>query len=196
MNIEEFAMIKKDAKPLWKEYTAACKKNPKDKFLKDMKAVYNQLKCGRKVIDIYKVFERATINHKFEPKLAIALATNKTVYLRYYKTGRASFRPDRWGRSKEILILPEGIFPKIPDSNFQQYENHKEFEAPVPAIPASIRPKGNLDEYYVLWEVEEWKPIPPKDPYLLRRLTNNMFVVVAAWNLTELERSVMRGRVW
>lgn len=50
-------------------------------------------------------------------------------------------------------------------------------------------------DYYILWEVDEWKKVPPVDPYLLRRITSNFFVVLAGWNLTELERAAMAGRM-
>jgi hypothetical protein len=31
------------------------------------------------------------------------------------------------------------------------------------------------------------------DPILLQRLSKNLFVVIAAWNTTPLERSILRG---
>ena len=34
-----------------------------------------------------------------------------------------------------------------------------------------------------------------RDPYLLRRINENLFVVLASWDLTELERAVMEGYV-
>lgn len=45
------------------------------------------------------------------------------------------------------------------------------------------------------WEVEKWKPVPPRDPILVKRLTPNLFGVLATWNLTELERAIIRGRI-
>ncbi len=59
-----------------------------------------------------------------------------------------------------------------------------------------LLPKGSNENYYVLWEVDHWTREPPRDPYLLRRITDNMFVVIAAWNLTDLERAVIKGRTW
>jgi len=44
-------------------------------------------------------------------------------------------------------------------------------------------------------EVEKWKPLPPKDPILLKRLTPNLFGVLATWDLTNLERAIIRGRI-
>jgi hypothetical protein len=199
MNIEKFSMAREKAEKLWKEYVAACKDNPKDKFLNDMKKVYSQLKSGRKVVDINKIFEASLVNEKYEPKLAIAKAMNKEISMEYWENGTVLFSNGRgkWGRTTTDDIVISNIFPKLPREQWDgQYSNRKNRKAPVPAIPASIRPKGSLEGYYILWEVEKWAKIPPKDPYLLRRITPNMFVVVAGWNLSELERAVMRGRIY
>ena len=35
----------------------------------------------------------------------------------------------------------------------------------------------------------------PRDPMLLKKLTPNLYGVLATWNLTELERAIIRGRL-
>lgn len=69
----------------------------------------------------------------------------------------------------------------------------------VPMIPADVRPVGNIGRFHVLWEVDHWTSQPhgsstPRDPYLLRHLGGALYAIVAAWNLTDLERAVMEGR--
>ena len=189
IELSEFQMTRFEAQKKWREYTAACKDNPGDKFLQDMKALYNQLKCGRKVIDINKVMVRGGTFETGEPRLAILRADFSKVYLYYSSNGtvRMKHHENWWKFSGSIDIRFTNMFPKIPE------DRHRETIAPK--IPASLRPKGRLSSYWVLWEVEEWKPVPPIDPYLLRRLTPNMFVVVAGWNLTELERAAIAGRI-
>lgn len=202
MEVETFALDRKEAHKLWREYVATCKDNPKDKFLEDMKKVYHQLKCGQKVIDIYTIFQRSGLNFNGEPRLAIARATTKTIHCFYRYNGQVVFvdKLSKWSNNSwnEIdAIRIKNTFPEIPKEKRQQYESGIRLEAPVPSIPASLRPKGKLNNnYYILWEVEKWTRIIPRDPYLLRRLTENMFVVVVAWKLTDLERAVMKGRVW
>lgn len=200
MDIETFGASKEEAKKLWKDYVEACKKNPKDKFLQDMKNVYNQLRQGRKVVDMNTVFQRSGLTFNSEPRLAIALASEKKVTCIYQKDGTVKFlntHAQSWDTSahKQDVVI-KGIFPEIPKDKLRQFQSELTLETIVPKIPASIRPEGNLENYYVLWEVDEWKLAPPKDPYLLRRINNNIFVVVAGWDLSELERAVMRGRVW
>jgi hypothetical protein len=58
-------------------------------------------------------------------------------------------------------------------------------------LPPSIKPsEASLKHYHILWEAE-WENAPPVDPYLLRRISANLFVVIASWDLTPLERAVM-----
>jgi hypothetical protein len=204
MKIEEFSLKRRKAYELWKEYSAALKRNPKDEFLKDMKAVYTQLKSGRKVVDITNVIQKAGLKEDYSPRLAIAPANARICFCLYRHDGLMKFSGkmfDRYNTSVEDVAI-RNTMPKIPDKEFLNVtwegDKEKRWTAPVPVIPASIRPSKYSKQwtnYYVLWEVENWKPEPPKDPYLLRRLTRNMFVVVAGWNLTELERAVMKGRL-
>jgi hypothetical protein len=59
----------------------------------------------------------------------------------------------------------------------------------VPPIPPRFRP-GQPDRYHILWEAE-WAKVPPRDPALLRALGDGLYVVLAVWDLTELERAVL-----
>lgn len=205
IELSEFEMTRFEAQEKWREYTKACKDNPGDEFLQDMKALYNQLKCGRKVIDINKVMKRGGTFDTGEPRLAILRADYDVVYLNYDKDGTVTMKIwNDWGFRKTIDFRFRDIFPALDDElcDFRKNWEGKTFRKDyihrktiAPKIPASLRPKGRLSNYWILWEVEEWKPVPPIDPYLLRRLTPNMFVVVAGWNLTELERAAIAGRI-
>jgi hypothetical protein len=65
----------------------------------------------------------------------------------------------------------------------------------TPIVPLNVRPKRGLENYHVLWEAE-WQPVPPGDPYLLRRIgRSDAWLVVAAWHLTEIERAVLATRM-
>jgi len=62
----------------------------------------------------------------------------------------------------------------------------------VPLIPPGIRPRPrNARHRHILWEVEEWAPVPPVDPALIRHLCGDLWIVQATWNLTALERYVL-----
>lgn len=102
---------------------------------------------------------------------------------------------------KEWAKFTEEEYNKLPMWNRDWIKN-KLIKTKVPVVPAQFLPRGKLDNYYILWEVEDWENIPPrkdpipprKDPILLKRISNNLFAVLAVWKLTKLEQSIIRGR--
>ena len=65
----------------------------------------------------------------------------------------------------------------------------------VPLIPLPLRPKRGLENYHVLWEAE-WTGKVPFDPMLLRRIGRaDLWLVVAGWDLTEVERAALATRL-
>lgn len=73
-----------------------------------------------------------------------------------------------------------------------------EYKATVPEIPFHLRPNGDAENYFILWEVEKWeelwrRPITPGDPLLLERIAHPIYVVVAQWDLTELEKRILES---
>lgn len=63
----------------------------------------------------------------------------------------------------------------------------------VPNVPPRFRRRG-WERLHILWEVERWEPIPPRDPALLRHIRGDMWAVLAVWDLTEIERHVLGQR--
>lgn len=191
---------KTKATELWHEYKAAAKAY-KDPVYADLQKIYNQVKNGNKVVDIGKVIAKGGVHENFHPKLAIAKATNKQVWCRYRESGTVEYynQNNYWLRACDISIvkcLPQIPKEKLPKVSWGRgYDDEFKLTAPIPIIPAKLRPKTLTDDYYILWEVDVWQMIPPTDPYLLRRITKNMFVVLAGWDLTEIEKSAMAGRM-
>jgi hypothetical protein len=65
----------------------------------------------------------------------------------------------------------------------------------VPTVPPDLRPAGGLGGYHILWEVESWQAAqPPRDPALLKWIGGDLWAVLAVWDLTELERLILKGR--
>jgi len=57
-------------------------------------------------------------------------------------------------------------------------------------MPPQFRPPAaELKNYHVLWEAD-WTAIP-RDPMLLRRIGKDAWVVLAAWDLTDIEMNVL-----
>lgn len=198
MDVAQFEVTQKEAAEQWKLYRDACKLNPKDAFSQDMKACYNQLKQGRKIIDMDETMKRGGLNMKGEPRLAVCRADALYCILYIKEDGTYRFTAGQDRRKVYVDDFTTSIFPKLTSQQIKEKGGDYWgliLRTVVPAIPPICKPKANLENYHVLWEVDEWKIIPPKDPYLLKRIHGNIFVVLAGWNLSELERAVMKGRL-
>ncbi len=193
--LKTITMAKEKAKKEWKTYSELLKKR-KEKYLKEMKTAYWHLSKGRKIIDAYEVFKTTGISEKKEPRLAIAPADATKIYFKKWREGDGRFTTDERGnRNNSQVYLPEKTFPKWPYARGSRWQLKDELiTTTVPIIPAQLLPNGKLSRYYLLWEVEDWQSAP-KDPILLKRLSRNLFTVLATWNLTKLERAVVMGRV-
>lgn len=103
-----------------------------------------------------------------------------------------SVREEIVRRAKNAAGFPvcEGCFPGQKDRG-----RWNAAQATLPLIPLHLRPQRALANYHILWEAE-WTRIPPRDPYLLRRIGNaDLWLVVAHWDLTEVERGALATRV-
>jgi hypothetical protein len=83
----------------------------------------------------------------------------------------------------------------FPAGTFASKERRWRGEALVPVPPLNLRPRRGLMNYHVLWEAE-WSRIAPSDPYLLRRIGKaDMWLVVAMWELTPVEKAALATRL-
>ena len=204
--VKPIAKAKEEAEADYKKYSDLVKKR-KESYVEDLKKLNYHLKEGRKVLNIYDVFRAGPRDEEGRPKLAIGRADQKTVQFqeRAQGGGRFTQKSSAWEVTKECVILPDGTFPvsMIENENGEEVPREnwrlRKWETAAPIVPADYLPEGSLSNYYVLWEVEEgaWKDakIPPRDPFLLRRISPNMFVIFAEWDLTDLERAVLEGRL-
>ncbi len=193
-------MDKEEAKKHYEEYLEVVKVR-KEKYLEELKNLYRHLSEGAKVIDIYEAFKQAGVNEMGEPKLGIAPANCKEIMFVKESLGAGRFAEDRWDRGKTIVSLPSRTFPDWGveitnvEKNWSQIVRET-VKAKVPVIPATLLPDSkSLDGYYVLFEVAEWNEVPQKkDPYLLKRINANAFVVLAEWDVSAVELAIMRGQ--
>jgi hypothetical protein len=182
----------------------------KEEIYRDMLKVYGHLQHGKKIIDIFESFKKAGVNADGDPKLAICRADAKECFCQKHEDGSAIFSTDSNINHRDIvrktlldIKLPARTFQwqkKDPAGSWPRYWNIKneKIKTLVPIIPAKIlvnEVKVLLRNFHILWEVDEWKPIPPKDPILLKQLTPNLFGVLATWNLSKLEQAIIRGRI-
>lgn len=194
--IKTIKMPKEQAKEEWKKYCEVLKTR-KEKYLKVMKDAHYQMKEGNELIDIYKVMKKAGLNENNEPRLAIARADISKVT--FCKTDEGCGNFEMGGASKDDVNLPQKIFGvhwKREDGaadNSWRIEN-KRIRTKVPVVPIELLPNGDLSNYYILWESTEWEELPEtKDPFLMKRISENLFAILGSWDLTELEQSIISG---
>lgn len=159
---------------------------------------YKLIAQGKLVINARASILAAGLAEDGLPKLAIARATAQFCFLTMNgQAGTCNFQDNNRGpTNRNRVVLDPGFgrqswySPGAPN-----YVRQKDAKAAMPIIPPQHRPKRGLDNYHVLWEAE-WTPTPPRDPLLLRRIGgSDMWVVVAAWDLTEVERAAMSSRM-
>ena len=211
MEIDKIQVPEEIAKKEYKEYSALVKKRH-DSYLKEIKKCMYELKQGRKLIDIYKVMEKSSLNKDYQPKIAIARADWKEVIFCKQDEGRGFFsntKNKNWANKKQgdIDLQPKTFcnWPRTKSDLKTEKRTYKidntwdiqtqHIKTKVPIIPAQLMPEGELSNYYVLWEVQRWEDLPEtKDPLLLKRITENLFVILGAWDVTPLEQSIIKGR--
>jgi hypothetical protein len=168
---------------------------------------FEALAKGEKLIDLDEVMAKCPLDHKSRPKLAIARHDRKQVKFEWGSfTSRATFHTD-FGRPGEVRNPLESLTVRVNMGREHRQTNSQgnivrvEGYALVPMIPLDVRPNTGVPEKaFILWEVEQWSDrrldaTPDTDPYLLKHITGSLYAVVAEWDLTELEKSIMRGRV-
>lgn len=121
------------------------------------------------------------------------------VWIEWHATNdRAWFRSTEYGWEREAgfrgitVSVPMGRRPPIQTGELTG-------TAMVPLVPPAQKGPRNLANHFVLWEVEQWamprqRPRADYDPYLLRHLAGDLYMVVAEWDLTEVERAIMGQR--
>lgn len=170
-------------------------------------AGYRALSQGKTVIDLVATIRKgggirvngAGWNRRTEfwvPRLAIMRADQKWCHVATDRDGEVRFYHQGWSpRSNErrnVVSLPAGTLP-VPEGGETRSAAFGSVRALVPPVPPGLRPNVGIGSYHVLFEAE-WQPVAPKDPALLKHIGGGLYVVVATWDLTELERTVLAGR--
>ncbi len=182
MKVEHIIVDRAKARELYREYK-------KHQFYSapidlEIQRTYKVLAQGRTVIQAIKSIEVAGLGEDRMPKVAIARADAKTCYW-MTANGRGTFYSDNIytrAKQKQLRASFSGMTYQYPYG-----------KAVVPIIPIHLRPKRGLANYHILWQAD-WQSVP-KDPYLLRRIGGDIWLVVAAWDLTEVERAAMETRM-
>jgi len=167
---------------------------------------YRAMAKGMRILNLSAVMSAAGFDKvKKLPVLAIAGANWEHCHLRHQRE-RIVFSKTSWpdwdygrGRFKgPCVAFPQDVFAaEITNFEWRKTNNLPRVDqqqALVPAIPAHLRPSGDLSQYFILWEAR-WEQRAPADPLLLKHVAGNMYSVLAQWDLTLIEQAVLEGRI-
>ena len=192
MQTQEIVLDRIRARELWRAYKShQYYSTPIDQ---EIQRTYQKIAQGRIVIQALESIKTAGLNEQGLPKLAIVRADAETCFATMSRDGSARFSTttawsaDHWWRHH--VNLPAGSFEVVKERG-----RWDAGQAVVPLIPIHLRPKRGLANYHILWEAE-WARVVARDPMLLRRLgRGDLWLVVAAWDLTEIERIVLAAQL-
>lgn len=157
---------------------------------------YKEVLKGRQLVNIREALSGAGVRDDGYPVLAVCRADEERCGVSMRSDGGATFvglkdSDKTWGwhnqTARRVRVGVE-TFPRVDWRNLPS-----DAATMVPLTPPHLRPKLHLRNYHILWEVEEWRAVPPRDPMLLKRLGGDLFAVLAVWDLTEIERAVLAG---
>lgn len=193
MDVSELKIDTDKALELYRKYEAhKTRQTPADA---EIESIYKHIASGKTVIRALESIREAGLNAQGFPKLAIAPAHFTDCWWRADQN-TCTFGK-RWipSNAKHNVVRMDwaGLGELVNQAN-KPGERRWDASATVPLIPIHLRPRRGLQNYHILWEAE-WTKRYPIDPYLLRRFGGDAWVVVAAWDLTDVERAVMSSRL-
>jgi hypothetical protein len=183
MNVEKLQMERDQARELYQAYQDNRGHMTNDD--RAIAAIYKRIAAGKLVIRALASITAAGVNAEGLPVLAIARADEQQIEC-YCYNNEARLAPATRG-----YIRAKDRYFTIPMPGMQGITRNR--RAVVPLIPVHLRPRKAIEKYHVLWEAD-WQAYPV-DPYLLRRFGEDAWLVVAAWDLTPVERAVMSSKL-
>ena len=203
MDVTTIALDKSKAAELYQEYKSH--RHYSTPIDDEIRKTYKLISQGKVVIQAVESIKQAGLDAKGLPKLAIARAVEQTCFFEARANGSCAMCGASWarghGRRDDRIRLPAGSFPfPTRQRQFRDGTSWTEIINPrakalLPLVPVHLRPRQALHAYHILWEAE-WEPVPPRDPYLLRRIGEaDLWLVVAAWDLTDVERAALATRI-
>lgn len=204
-NLSTLTASRHDALTKWRQAIRA-ERQARDvetrKRMGELKRVYRALKDD-KVLDLFLTLKDLPLNQDGEPAICLAPVGEKVG--RFAKTeggagyfGNLSSRTNARNFGKAVSLPRDtwGPWPLKPGATENQSWNilRSNLRSPAPFVPPEYAEKASgPGPFFVLWEVPRWEAVPPADPLLLRRLTNNLFRIVAEWHLSPVEQAIIRG---
>jgi hypothetical protein len=160
---------------------------------------YRAAKRKLQVISMRATIAAGGFHENGLPKIAVINADAQTVFCHWDRDAVIfSIRDDQMA-NQGALVGRSSVRVHVAEPPSQEdRRKHSAWRmgsAPVPIVPPQHRPRPRrLARRHILWEVEEWTRVVPRDPALLHHIRGDLWAVLASWDLTELERAVLAQR--
>lgn len=168
----------------------------------EIMAGYRQLARGKRLLRMSETLAQGGFDGRGLPKLGLAMADvdkASNVFVRVaYENSRqrtVTFSPRFWARTPNNAGRQSGVTRFVlpcPEETPRVATTWNDWQAIVPLVPPALRPKS-LAPYFVLFEATwfQTRAWIKGDPALVKHLGGDLWVVVATWDLTPLERAVL-----
>lgn len=196
MDVQTIEMPREEAQRALDAYKDALRERHDDELEEVMRG-YKVLAADNPLLKLSVSMHEAGVDDEGMPRLAICRADEKWCKVEMRSDGSATFvgfktpgwqgDENHWATTRKVA-LPADTLPR-----YESAPPYNRRHAAVPLVPPPFRPKFALRNYHILFEAE-WKRVPPIDPMLLKRISDDLFAVLAMWDLTEVERAVLAGR--
>ena len=198
METTAVAVDQEVAQKAFEEYRSAFRESHEQTDGEIMRA-YKALAAGKTLISLSGAIRTGGLDEIGRPQLAIARADEPRITMHIERDGGITYRPSSWTIRAEdrVFQLPAGTLAPPLDETMDSWRQpwSGTWYAALPFIPPTCRPPLRIENYHLLWEATWHKGSGPRsqlrDPMLLRRVGGDLFAVVAAWDLTEVEKLVL-----
>lgn len=203
MDLDLIEMPVAEARKRFIEYRDAVRARHNEEDAEIMRG-YRAMANGSQLLVVSNALKQGGLDEHGRPRLAIMRADRPWCWFkRDSRSGNVEFSADErvgWTRRRpNVSRYPDylqfrSVFPIPATASHSDGIWSFRHRALVPSIPPSLRPSGSLANYHLLWE-PSWEEIPPPpDPVLLKRISHDLYAVLAVWDLTEIELAVLGRR--
>ena len=170
---------------------------------------FEELAKGTALVDPFSAIREAGWRADGRPMLAMARADQRQVQWQILRDSRVwnqderryygPYAPMSWEfrarKDSRSYQRASSLTIQVTNVTVEPPVFPKHGVAMVPMVPPDVLPPRGCDfsKHYILWEVESWDYAPPIDPMLLRPILGDLYAVIAEWNLTQLERTIIAG---
>lgn len=187
MNVATLEMEPEVAREKLKAYRARKHKDAEQEYAAAI-TLLEAVQKGHQVINVGDAIAECPRDEKGRPMLAIARADRREVEF-FSRSWQSSYTFNCAKVTETDSLTKTFIRPSL-------LKAHRGY-ATVPMVPADVRPEtGQLKDWYILFEVEQWHDMPivdpPIDPLLLEHIQGDFYRIIAEWDLTEIERAAMQ----